>query len=122
MEKPSIVLRRKHSRICEVLGVSDNTFRALAGRLFSNNVIDMTTKTAVLRKLGHEGADSLMDTLEMKVDSRPERLDIILRIMIEFESLRDIFDDIIATRESFEPITVQQTVTEVHQQQNVTGQ
>ncbi len=91
MEKPSLLLRRRHSLICEALSVSDSTFRTLAGRLFSANIIDMTTKTAVLRKLGHEGADSLMDILEMKVESRPERFDNILEIMIEFDILREIF-------------------------------
>lgn len=99
MAKPSDVLRRRHSKVCEVLDVSETTFRSLVGKLFSAGTIDMTTKATVLRKLGHEGADKLMDILEMKVEARPDRLQSILEIMVQEESLRDIFVDVVKETE-----------------------
>ena len=90
MDKPSEVLRRRHSKVCEVLNISDTTFRSLVGRLFSDGLIDANTKASILRKLGHEGADKLMDILEMKVDAKPERLEVVLGIMSQEEPLRDV--------------------------------
>ena len=94
MAKPSDPLRRRHSHLCEVLDISETTFRSLVARLYSIGMIDTLTKTSILRKPGHEGADKLMDLLEMKVDAKPERLHTILDIMMQEEALRDVIGDI----------------------------
>lgn len=97
--KQNEVLRKRHSRVCEALDASDITLRTVVGKFYSIDMIDSTTKAAILRKMGHEGADMLMDLLEMKVDSRPERLQPIIEIMVQEEPLRDVFQDIIEVKE-----------------------
>ena len=94
MAKHSDPLRRKHSKVCQVLDISETTFRSVVAGLFSVGMIDISTKSAVLRKLGHEGADKLMDMLEMKVDAKPERLSVIVDVMMQEEALRDVLGDL----------------------------
>ena len=95
MANHSDPLRRKHSQVCHVLDVSETTFRSVVAGLFSVGMIDISTKSAVLRKMGHEGADKLMDMLEMKVDAKPERLSIIVEVMMQEEALRDVLKDLV---------------------------
>ena len=94
MAKHSDPLRRKHSQVCHVLDVSETTFRSVVAGLFSVDMIDISTKSAVLRKMGHEGADKLMDMLALKVDAKPERLSIIVEVMMQEEALRDVLKDL----------------------------
>ncbi len=88
MAKYSDPLRRKH---CQVLDISETTFRSVVAGLFSVGMIDISTKSAVLRKLGHEGADKL---LEMKMDAKPERLSVIVDVMMQGVTLRDVLGDL----------------------------
>lgn len=97
------VLKQRHSKVCEALDASDATLRAVVTRFYSLGLIDATTKSAILRRLGHEGADMLMDLLEMKVDSKPERLQLILETMVQDQSLRDVFEDVIDIKDKGDP-------------------
>ena len=94
MANHSDPLRRKHSQVCHVLDISETTFRSVVAGLFSVGMIDIGTKSDVLRKLGHEGAGKLMDMLALKVDAKPERLSVIVEVMIQEEALRDVLKDL----------------------------
>ena len=63
-------------------------------KLFSEEIIGAGTKNDVLRKVGQQGADALLDHMETKIEAKPERLELVLQIMESEESLRDIVGDI----------------------------
>ena len=86
------VLETHHDAICNVLSVSKTTLISLTGKLFSKHIIDRRTKTSVVSKGGYKGADILLDHVEMKVESKPHILQIVLKAMKEHESLVDIVE------------------------------
>ena len=83
------LLRSHYGQLCTVLASAEETQMTFAGRLFEKYIIDMQTKNAVLRTKGLEGANILVDRVMMKMDLRPERLEIVLKIMEELEDLQD---------------------------------
>ena len=83
-------LRSYHGDICEVLSRSEETLIMFAGMLYGKRVIDVHTKNTVIRKKGSEGADILMDRVEMKVEQTPRHLKRILRVMKKLEDLETI--------------------------------
>ena len=91
-EKESDVLRNHYGQICNVLASANATLISLAGKLYEKCIIDMYTKNEVLRRKGLEGANALVDLVMMKIDLRPERLDLVLQIMKELEDLQDILE------------------------------
>ena len=88
----SRVVVSHHNLICDVLSVSKPTLISLTGKLFAKHIIDRPTKTSVISKGGYEGADALLDHVEMKVESNPHILPTILKAMKEHESLVDIVE------------------------------
>ena len=87
------ILRRYHHKLCEILDSSEPTFRSLTTNLFSEEIIDAKTKHYLLQKVVL-GADELLDHVEKKVAAKPERMDVVLQIMDEEESLQDIVEEI----------------------------
>ena len=83
-------LRSYHGNICAVLSRSEETLIMFAGMLYGKRIIDVHTKNAVIRKKGSEGADILMDRVEMKVEQTPKHLKRILRVMKKLEDLETI--------------------------------
>ena len=91
-EKRSDILRNHYGQMCNVLASANATLISLAGKLYEKCIIDMHTKNEVLRRKGLEGANALVDLVMMKIDLRPERLDLVLQIMEELEDLQDILE------------------------------
>ena len=91
-EKRSDILRNHYGQMCNVLASTNATLISLAGKLYEKCIIDMYTKNEVLRRKGLEGANALVDLVMMKIDLRPERLDLVLQIMKELEDLQDILE------------------------------
>ena len=87
------ILRHHHHKLCEILDSSEPTFRSLSLNLFSKEFIDAKTKNYLLQKVG-SGADELLDHVEKKVAAKPERMDLVLRIMDKEECLQDIIEEI----------------------------
>ena len=91
--KPSDVLVSRHKDICNTLTVSRTTLQSLTLKLFQLRIVDQPTKGAVMSRGGScEGPDILLDYLEMRVDSNPTMLQLVLEAMQENESLREIVD------------------------------
>ena len=83
-------LKSYHCDICGVLSRSEETLIKFAGMLYERRIIDVHTKNAVIRKKGSEGADILMDKVEMKVKQNPRNLKRVLRMMKKLEDLETI--------------------------------
>ena len=83
-------LRSYHGDICVVLSRSEETLILFAVMLYGKRIIDVHTKNTVIRKKGGEGADILMDKVEMKVEQTPRHLKRILRMMKKLEDLETI--------------------------------
>ena len=103
MEKPKLVaksthsqvLRDHHNELCKVFNcVADEVLLDFSGELYSKHIIDRETKIAVSRKKGHEGADLLMDRVEIKIDQSPTSLVIVLQVMAKVEILKHILEKI----------------------------
>ena len=61
-----------------------------SGMLYGKRIIDVHTKNAVVRKKGSEGADVLIDRVEMKVKQNPRHLKRVLKLMKKLEDLEPI--------------------------------
>ena len=83
-------LKSYHGDICGVLSRSEETLIMFAGMLYGKRLIDVHTKNAVIRRKGSEGADILMDKVEMKVKQNPRNLKRVLRMMKKLEDLETI--------------------------------
>ena len=70
------------------MSVSRHTLISLTEMLYSKHVIDRPTKISVISKGGYEGADALLDHVEMKVESKPRILPTVLEAMKEHELFR----------------------------------
>ena len=88
----SDVLVSHHNDICRVLTISETTLWSLAGELFAKGFIDGLTKFEVTSKGGYKGANTLMDLIELKVDSRPEILPSVFEVMRRLGALVDIVE------------------------------
>ena len=86
-------LRRHHHKLSKILDSSEPTYRSLTLNLFSEKIIDGKTKKHLLQKVGL-GAENLLDHVEKKVATKPERMDLVLRIMDKEECLQDIVEEI----------------------------
>ena len=109
MEKPKVVvksnrsqdLRYHHNELCKVFNcAADEVLLDFAGELYSKHIIDRETKIAVSRKKGYEGADILMDRVEIKIDQSPTSLVIVLQVMAKVEILKHILEKIQKKREA----------------------
>ena len=80
-------MRNYHDKLCSILNTSESTLLLLASGFYTRRIIDQHTKIDVRRVKGFEGADILMDYVEMNVDQNPECLDVVLQIMEKHESL-----------------------------------
>ena len=58
--------------------------------LYGKRIIDVYTKNAVIGRKGSEGADILIDRVEMKVEQTPRHLKRVLRMMKKLEDLETI--------------------------------
>ena len=83
-------LKSHHGDICDVLSRSEETLIMFSGMLYGKRIIDVHTKNTVIRKKGSEGADILMNTVEMKVEQTPRHLKRVLRLMKKLEDLETI--------------------------------
>ena len=83
-------LRSYHGDICVVLSRSEESLILFACMLYGKRIIDVHTKNTVIRKKGGEGADILMDKVEMKVEQTPKHLKRVLRVMKKLEDLETI--------------------------------
>ena len=83
-------LKPYHGDICDILIRSEETLIMFAGMLYGKRIIDVHTKNAVIRRKGSEGAEILMDRVEMKVEQTPRHLKRILRVMKKLEDLETI--------------------------------
>ena len=83
-------LKSYHGDICDVLSRSEETLIMFAGMLYGKRIIDVHTKNAVIRRKGSEGADILMDRVEMKVEQNARHLKRVLRMMKKLEDLETI--------------------------------
>ena len=83
-------LKSYHGDICGVLSRSEVTLITFTVMLYAKRIIDVHTKNAVIMRKGSEGADILMDRVEMKVEQTPRHLKRILRMMKKLEDLESI--------------------------------
>ena len=83
-------LKSYHGDICGVLSRSEETLITFAVMLYGKRIIDVHTKNAVIGRKGSEGADILMDRVEMKVEQTPRHLKRVLRMMKKLEDLETI--------------------------------
>ena len=88
------MLREYHGEICDVLNVSKDSLLSFTQKLFAVNIINRDTKISVTRTGGKEGADILLDHIEMKIEQKieqnPDCLHVVLEIMENDEYLRHI--------------------------------
>ena len=84
------VLREYHGEICDVLNVIKDSLLSFTQELFAVNIINRDTKISVIRIGGKEGADILLDHIEMKVEQNPDCLQVVLKLMENDEYLRHI--------------------------------
>ena len=90
----SDILVSHHNVICKVLSVSKTTLISLTGKLFEVRIVDRATKIAVISKGGYEGADTLLDHVEIRVDNNPQLLHTVLEAMRELKALKDVVEQI----------------------------
>ena len=83
-------LKSYHGDICGVLSRSEEMLIKFASMLYGKRIIDVYTKNTVIKKKGSEGADILMDRVEMTVEQNPRHLKRILRMMKKLEDLETI--------------------------------
>ena len=69
---------------------SGTTLRDLTGELFQEGIVDTASKNEIFRQKGYDGADTLMDLVEMKVDANPQHFDTVLQLMRRQDDLREI--------------------------------
>ena len=81
-----------HDEMCKILTVSKITLFSLAVKLYAERIIDIHTKSYVIKKGGFKGADALLDLIKLKVDSKPEILPTVFKAMREQETLKDIVE------------------------------
>ena len=62
----------------------------MARQFYTCRIIDKPTKLEVCRMKGSEGADILMENVEMKIEQNHECLLIVLQIMKNQECLHDV--------------------------------
>ena len=93
-EKKSDILRSCCSQLCNVLATANTTMISFTLKLYEKRIIDMATKSEILERKGLEVANMLMDLVMMKINLRPERLELVLQIMEELEDLQDIVEKI----------------------------
>ena len=89
-EESCNVLRCHHGELCSILNISETTLLSLAGRFYARSIIDNPTKLEVRRVKGFEGADILMEHVELKVEQNHECLGEVLEIMENEECLCDV--------------------------------
>ena len=83
-------LKSCHDDICDVLSKSEESMIMFAGMLYAKRIIDVRTKNAVIRRKGSEGADILMNRVEMKVKQYPKHLKRVLMTMKKLKNLENI--------------------------------
>ena len=83
-------LKSYHGDICNVLNRSEKTLIMFAGMLYRKRITDVHTNNAVIRRKGSEGADILMDRVEIKVKKNLKHLKRVLGIMEKLEGLKTI--------------------------------
>ena len=83
-------LKSYHGDICGVLSRSEVTLITFTVMLYGKGIIDVHTKNAVIMIKGSEGADILIDRVEMKVEQTPRLLKRVLRMMKKLEDLETI--------------------------------
>ena len=70
-----------------MLNVSKESLQSFAQKLFGVKIINKATKISVIRTGGTEGADELLNHIELKVEQNPDCLDVVLKIMKNDEYL-----------------------------------
>ena len=88
----SDVLVSHHDEMWKILNVSKITLLSLAVKLYAKRIIDIHTKSLVTTKGGYEEANTLLDHIKLKVDSKPEILPTVFEAMREHETLKDIVE------------------------------
>ena len=73
-----------------MLNVSKDSLQSFTQKLFSKNIIYRDTKISVTRKCSKEGADTLLDHIEMVIEQNPDCLHVVLELMENDEYLRHI--------------------------------
>ena len=106
-EKKSDVLRSCCSQLCNVLATAHTTMISFTLKLYEKRIIDKTTKIEILERKGLEVANTLMDLVMMKIDFRPERLELVLQIMRELEDLQDVVEMIQTEKKDY--IAIEET-------------
>ena len=110
MATPCKVLRKHHQELCRLLNTCPETRDSYVVSLYSSEMIDMATKNEVLRTKSRLGPDTLLDHLMLKVEDKPQRLDTILEIMMEQETMSDIVEKMKRELESAKPVSAWRTV------------
>ena len=88
-------LRSHHSEICSILDGSDASLESLTVSLYSDGVIDESTKHSVMRTKGIKGADELMSAVTKVVERDPSKyLGIVLDIMERVKALETVSQSI----------------------------
>ena len=69
------------------MNITKTSLQSYAQNLFAKKIIDQDTKIFVTRTGGNEGADILLDHIEMKVKLNPDCLHVLLELMENDEYL-----------------------------------
>ena len=85
-----------------MINVSKDSLQSFTQKLFSKNIIDRDTKISVTRKGSKEGADTLLDHIEMLIEQNPDCLHVVLELMEDDEYLRHIVTKIMGEYEGEE--------------------
>ena len=99
------VLRDYYGELCELVAASSETLNSCVINLYSERMVDMTTKNVVIETKGYGGANIILDHLMMKVKAKPQRFHTILEIMMKEEALRDIAEKMKEGFEGAKPVS-----------------
>ena len=86
----SSALRSNHAELCRLLNVSESTLLSLTVELYAKEIIDLNVKIDVLKNGGFAGADILLTHVQMKIEQKPEQLDIVQKAMEREHFLHEI--------------------------------
>ena len=84
------VLRKHYAKLFEILSVSKESLFNLSASCYENELIDLQLKSVITNSDGNVGANKLLDHLEMKIKQSKKYLPVVLNLMDEETTLKDV--------------------------------
>ena len=76
--------------MCDILNTNDGAFDTFTEELYSKRIIGKDTKLSVKRHRGKQGANDLLDSVELKIGHDSSYLQEVIKIMDSIEHLCDV--------------------------------